>query len=262
MMLDQAVWPGTEIARWDVFANLAAEAAARTNPPRTILFRGQPRAWKLRSTLMRTLSDKTTPEIALRAERSALEHFKSQAHMHYPTYTPSFGSDGPSLSDWWSLMQHHGAPTRILDWTSSPYVAAYFAAEKDPEHPGVILVIDGEAANADFSRTYGNNKVTDEMFFDPDAKPILKVFTPLYKTPRLVAQGGYFTASTRPLDLHDELLQRSGAIIRRWIIPPPLKPVVRQQLWTMNVTANSLFPGLDGLGRSTAEVIRLAEPNI
>lgn len=53
--------------------------------------------------------------------------FRLRAH-HYLTDLP----DDADYLEWWSLMRHYGAPTRLLDWTYSIYVATYFALEKKP----------------------------------------------------------------------------------------------------------------------------------
>ena len=58
------------------------------------------------------------------AEDYLEREFRRRAH-HFLADVP------PRLDDleWLALMQHHGAPTRLVDWTKSPYVAAFFAAE-------------------------------------------------------------------------------------------------------------------------------------
>jgi len=61
-------------------------------------------------------------------ERDLLFRFQQQAHL-YVRHPPSAGN----LSSWFALMQHHGPPTRFLDWTKSPYVAAYFALQEEAE---------------------------------------------------------------------------------------------------------------------------------
>jgi hypothetical protein len=53
-----------------------------------------------------------------------LEQFKSNAHLYLTTLPRTFKN-----LEWLSLMQHYGTPTRMLDFTFSPYVAAYFAFE-------------------------------------------------------------------------------------------------------------------------------------
>ena len=57
-------------------------------------------------------------------ERRLIYEFQQRAH-HYVADPPA----ERDLLEWFALMQHHGLPTRLLDWTFSPYVAAYFAVE-------------------------------------------------------------------------------------------------------------------------------------
>jgi len=96
-------------------------------------FRGQLSSkWNLHSSLDRAVevtgkgptSSFTTHTDRAVTEDRLLFRFKQQAH-RYLQYLP----DDEDLISWLALMQHHGVPTRLLDWTRSPYVAAYFAFE-------------------------------------------------------------------------------------------------------------------------------------
>lgn len=88
------------------------------------IFRGQCSAhWSLETTLERLAASVSRPAASI--ELVGLREFRRRAHNYVPMeQIPS--SDG----EWLALMQHYGAPTRLLDFTYSPYVAAYFAFEE------------------------------------------------------------------------------------------------------------------------------------
>src|SRR5262245_17600391 len=90
-------------------------------------FRGQADAtWPLESSLTRYLKAFGGPEERwLLREKHILHTFKRKAHLLVPR-TPE---EGETL-EWLALMQHHGAPTRLLDFSWSPYVATFFALER------------------------------------------------------------------------------------------------------------------------------------
>lgn len=254
-MLAQAVWPGIVIEEWRAFVMNAAQLIDEIRAGRLLLFRGQPNQWKLRPSLLRSLPPGVSRAEAEQAEKRSLDHFRSQVHLYYPVRDFPFAGIAPILMDWWALMQHHNAPTRLLDWSASPYVGAYFAAESEPDHDGVILVIDGDSVTAAYKRDHPDPEWPPELQGD-ESSANLRVFTPFYKTMRLAMHQGYFTVALNPLDVHDDLLVRAGAIRARWVIKAKFKSEMLHQLRIMNVAAHTLFPGLDGLGRSAGELIR------
>jgi hypothetical protein len=169
---------------------------------------------------------------------------------------------------WLSLAQHHGLPTRLLDWTISPLVAAHFATahldkfNKDraiwainqvkahqllPDQLKVMLTQEG----ADYFTVELLSEAVDSLkALDTLAPPNFVVFfEPPSMDDRIVNQFALFSVMPDPQVLLDGWLQAYPEIWYKIIIPAELKWEVRDKLDQANITERVLFPGLDGLSR-------------
>lgn len=173
---------------------------------------------------------------------------------------------GDWVWNWLSLAKHHGLPTRLLDWTYSPYVAMHFATH-DPRHfaeDGAIWCVDYRRTNEllpkelrKVTEAEGVNILTTEMLnrvattlqaFDDLAKHDFVVFfEPPSLDERIVNQFALFSLPSSPTMLLENLLQQREATYRRIVIPAALKWEIRDKLDQANITERVLFPGLDGL---------------
>jgi hypothetical protein len=222
-------------------------------------------AWALKTPLLRALEGhRPSAPQALEIERSAMLEFQKQAHLYVPPRM-AFADDAAST---WAVMQHYGAPTRLLDWTRSPYVALYFAVIH-LEGDGAVWLLDAHALQEATRRRHpGLVPLAEEpearaqILLDP-AAPAVVYLTDLHvQTERMAAQQLLFTLSPRILADHGALiartLERAGpGAWQKLVVPEALKPEFMRRLRTMNITARALFPGLDGVGRSIGELVRL-----
>ena len=175
---------------------------------------------------------------------------------------------GDWVWNWLSLAKHHGLPTRLLDWTYSPYVAMHFATH-DPRHfdeDASIWCVDYRRTNELLPKELKRiatdedvNIVTTEMLnrvattvsaFDALARHDFVVFfEPPSLDERIVNQFALFSLpSSAEMSLEQLLMQREGSY-RRIIIPAALKWEIRDKLDQANITERVLFPGLDGLSQ-------------
>jgi hypothetical protein len=227
------------------------------------MYRGQSNAsWPLLSSLTREfLRANIAAAEAIRLEMMLFSHFNLQAHLKIDGSLLQPDSQGPVLSIW-AVMQHYGSPTRLLDWTVSPFVGLYFAAAGGELTDGCVWAVNAGATDAEMRRQYTINRPNIDAYTRTDADPIILFYYKERPTDRMVAQQGTFSISTQLLSEHSRLIQQTLSNGQypdshvRIVIPASLKAEIMWRLNRMNVTANSLFPGIDGLGRSCAELLR------
>jgi hypothetical protein len=191
-------------------------------------------------------------------ERSLLRNFRKYARRD------AVAVDSPW--DWLALAKHHNLPTRVVDWSYSPYVALHFAtadlagAEVDAAVWCVDFVRTREAlpdALADLLESEGSNVFTTELLgraldsldkLDALAdEEFVVFFEPPSLDERIVNQFALFSLmSSATAQLQDWLGDRPG-LARKVVVPAELKWEVRDKLDQANVTERVLFPGLDGL---------------
>lgn len=169
---------------------------------------------------------------------------------------------------WLSVAQHHGLPTRLLDWTYSPYVALHFATANLDKYDvdGAIWCIDYRKTNEylpDFMReiidSEGSSSFTTTMINQTckslreldDLKSGDEDFVVFLEPPslddRIVNQFALFSLMTGPGTYLDKWLVKRKHLFFKIIIPASLKWEIRDKLDQANITERVLFPGLDGL---------------
>jgi FRG domain len=257
-------WPTIKVPNWDTFVSLVRRLDIGVPPSAAYCFRGQPDSrHTLRPTLLRKVNS-LRREDAMLVEKTLLNEFRAQAHLLLPASTLP---DDHDLLAWWSLMQHHGAPTRLLDWSKSPYVAAYFAVDSEPSQDGAIWYFHANRLARRMDESGGipfdsAMKRLPELFGAACDHPTCYLFERKTRIERMVTQQGGFTASLDVLADHADLIERAlrndeKEWLRTLIIPAQLKPEFLLQLYRLNVNGVALFPGIDGLGRSMKELATL-----
>ncbi|MGN9842191.1 FRG domain-containing protein [Nonomuraea sp. H19] len=189
-------------------------------------------------------------------ESHLIRNFRKYAHREAP---------GPTIWDWLALGQHHGLPTRLLDWTFSPLVALHFVTASWPEEDGVLLAVDSagahrllpqplrQALDAEgallFTTEMLAEHASDLTCFDRlgGERPFLAFFEPPSLDERVVNQSSVLSAFSGPTYQLEQWLEDHPDLWRAWAIPAHVKVEIRQRLDQANITERVLLPGLDGL---------------
>jgi hypothetical protein len=172
----------------------------------------------------------------------------------------------PPVNEWEVLVaaQHHGLPTRLLDWTYSPLVAAHFATvDSEGESDRVVWRLDWKSVHRffrlpelalliqDLEGLGGDKPMTPWALFNApaNAKQFACMLEPPSLNQRIVAQSATFTLCSDKRQPFDQFLEKHGlgSALTRFIIPAAETARFRDQLDLVSVDERRLFPDLDGV---------------
>jgi hypothetical protein len=173
----------------------------------------------------------------------------------------------PPVNEWEILVaaQHHGLPTRLLDWTYSPFVAAHFATVAGGrEADRVVWRLDWKSVHRHFrlpelalliqdleSIFGGDRPMTPWALFGASAgtKEFACMLEPPSLNQRIVAQSATFTLCSDKRQPFDRFLENHGlgSALTKLIIPSGEVARFRDQLDLVSVDERRLFPDLDGV---------------
>jgi hypothetical protein len=218
------------------------------------IWRGQSRSdWPLDSAL-----DRLFDRVGLSGSGTEALEKLSQTHLENFKYAAR-GRRGLNPrtdlteNEWWALGQHFGLATPLLDWSHSPFAAAYFAFEEHDDGSGTpFRVVFG--LNRDAVQAVNDRIIEAET---GDKRPaVLEFIEPLSdENPRLVSQGAMFTRA--PVGVPVEVwVQRAFArsdseVLLRVELPKNERTRCLRSLERMNINHLSLFPDLTGASRAT-----------
>ena len=241
--------------RWDEFNGVVAALLDLGD----FVWRGQRQGWPLRSRFQREVQDNRVATLE-RHTKSFERAIKGRR-----------GSSPPFLADSvavWALGQHYGLPTPLLDWTESPFVAAYFAYWEDrSEADDPYRYVYG--LSWDITRWYPRSPGDPEPLGETVPRYISFLDTPSDENARLLSQRGLFTV---PLGADVEIEERVQACYstkdekekghRRVILVKIKIPEVEREkclrnLNTMNINHATLFPDLTGAASYCAMKLKI-----
>lgn len=226
-------------------------------------YRGMPDA----SYRMTTSIYRNCKELCSKLEPAILRNFTKYASIEDPTLSQSV----------WKQMivgQHHGLPTRLLDWTHSPLIALHFANtemnfEKFAKRDSVVWRIDMRDLNRNLPEKYREKLDSDETYvFTVDSLTSLvdsleeydvemgsKAFAsiePPSVDQRIISQYSFF--SIIPAGIIDvaDFLDKNTEHTVKYVIKKEIRWKIRDMLDQFNISERIIYPGLDGLSKSLA----------
>jgi hypothetical protein len=241
------------LERWDGFYAVVARLLDLGD----FVWRGQRQDWLLKSRFQREVTDNRvmTLERHTRAFERAIKGRR--------------GTNPPSLNDGfalWSLGQHYGLPTPLLDWTESPFVAAYFACYEEP--------VEGQQPyryvyGLSWDITRWGPSTSPEI---PPAAPYIAFEdTPSDENARLLSQKGLFTVPlTADIEIEERVQacyasedekrkNRQRVILVRIEIPETDRVWCLRDLNRMNINHATLFPDLTGAAMYCAMKLKIKD---
>jgi hypothetical protein len=243
------------------------------------IFRGQRNScWNLKSSLERIVCDrfkKSLEELPV-WERWLVTEFRRHAHRYIAeNINPS------DTMRWLTLMQHHGAPTRLLDFTYSFYIALYFAIEDaEPGSHCTLWAVDANQCWNKAKKTLPEH-IAESIKQDPCSGKTPSIQAEILSLAqcgvvpdnsftldeRLAVQQGVFLV---PLDLTESFMknlnfdsQDNQEYFKRYEICCSIEFLKEAftNLHRMNINRGSLFPGLDGFAKGLNTRISFSDPS-
>lgn len=224
----------------------------------SLLYRGMPNsAYALATSLQRNCKNKQ-----YELEKSILRNFSKYAAIEDTELKASI---------WRQLIigQHHGLPTRLLDWTYSPLSALHFATSGEDlnymdKHDSVLWSIDINEINSMLPREY-REKLSNENAYlftidmmedlkknlgnyddDMNGKSMILIEPPSIDQ-RIINQYSYFSVIPKGIEDIADFLEKNTAKTTKYIIDKSIKWKIRDMLDQMNMNERIVYPGLDGL---------------
>ncbi len=232
------------------------------------LYRGHSNSsWKLETAFERVYKNRFEQTNNYSIEQYLISEFKSKFHL----YDKEGNLIPTSELGWLSLMQHYGVPTRLLDFTLSPYVALYFALENfdtSSTQSFSIVALNWKIIqrlstntikskypdfNDDNFYVYRNSEVIYDKYLKDDDINIVWFSEPTVLNRRLDLQKGSFLFSSNPGIKLNRILQSSKySVVDKieYIINPKLFKACYSLLEKMNINSKIIYGDLNGLGIS------------
>jgi hypothetical protein len=245
------------LTAWSAFAEFldAQVFTHRGRATHRFIWRGQRRSdWMLESSLDR-LFDRLEYKGEIRGSRTINPERRSQEHLDDFKYAARGrrGFNPPELdeNEWWALGQHFGLATPLLDWTHSPYAAAYFAFERHQAGTShrVVYGLDRDAVR------FRNQRIVEEEASDGRSRVLELIDSLSDENPRLVNQGALFTRAPIGVPIETWVQSYFGGserpVLLRIEVPSSHRTRCLRALDRMNINHLSLFPDLTGASRAT-----------
>jgi hypothetical protein len=183
--------------------------------------------------------------------------------------------------EWYFLMQHSGAPTRLLDWTEGGLIGLYFAVrDSDGTQDAAVWLLEPWWLN---KRVAGHSEVIppgarmgmaeeDAKRYDPWLPPRFGLAATLpnlpaavyasHIAPRISTQRSCFTVHGNQLDGLEQLANEKESKLLKVVIPSASIQRIKQQLVISGIDEVTIYPDLDGLGRFLTTVLKVESNQI